>query len=530
MARANDEQSKTRNNTRARQDIRTTGSGPRSAASSRPDLPRPTKRPVQTKQERPLTQEEKMAQRHVELLDRRKRELEEKERQQRLQREKARREAEKREEQKREEERKIQKQVWKNSPKGNEGKKRISSKGAERGRSSENSGIRFGKFSIKRRFFFLCLTLLCLSIGAIILSIGVFSGYKVQYGKLEERRAYSGILLRSESITRTDLCGMANIYASEGAAVHTGDVLMDVYGNGYSNRVLSELESTQARIQEILNYSQASDVVDPQMNEIKEEIASLQKQIQQAFLNKNTALLHAAYEELRQKMQDKQSYLGSSILSQQNNELRSLVESQNRLLNTIESWKTTYTAQSDGLLSYAFDGYESYINLSSLETLSVDAVRSVLKDEKPASSEQIELYRIVNPDLWYLLLAVKDTDWKLGVGENCQVYFSGFEDTAYQAVVNRINRKNGELMVALEMKTPIGDLINLRKVNVQVGTYMEGMMVPTSALTKQGDYDGVILAKTDAFVPVHIICRDGDTALVLPLQAGALDRKMKIKE
>ena len=255
---------------------------------------------------------------------------------------------------------------------------------------------------VKKRFFFVCALFLALLLVVVFTVHGYLSsGYTVTYGKLEERKTYSGVVLRNETITRVDSVGSVVPYAEESKEIRTGDLVMDIYGKGYSSRVVSELESTQARIRELLNQNNISDLVDTQMNGINESIDALQQDVIRNAGEGQMHLLQANYEQLEQKIKEKQIYLGSSILSQQNSELRALVETHNRLLTTIDGWKTTYMAQKDGILCYSFDGYEPYLNVPNLETLSVDNVRSVMKKEKPTSTDtQVNLYRIVDPGEW----------------------------------------------------------------------------------------------------------------------------------
>ena len=188
----------------------------------------------------------------------------------------------------------------------------------------------------------------------------------------------------------------------------------------------------------------------------------------------------------------------------------------------------------DGRVSYSFDGFEAYLTTEVLDLLSAQNVRELLRNEDPEQPAELRsqqnLYRIVDADHWYAIILTTDTNWTIGVGETCALYFAGSEDRTFQATVNAMSGSQTELMVVLEMNEDIGPLINARKLTAVIGGRVEGMRVPLSAVSVSGEQQGVYLYETGEFVPVRVIGHDSKYALVMPVEDGALQKDMRIRK
>ena len=143
---------------------------------------------------------------------------------------------------------------------------------------------------------------------------------------------------------------------------------------------------------------------------------------------------------------------------------------------------------------------------------------------------QQNLYRLVQPNEWYVVFTTKASTWKIGIGETCALYFRSYEDITYNATVRQLSGTGDELVVILEMSEDVSPLLNARKLTAVIGGRVEGMMVPLSALKTEGSQQGVYLMESNTFVPVRVVGQDSKHALIMPLEDGALTSGTRIRK
>ncbi len=395
------------------------------------------------------------------------------------------------------------------------------------------------RIRVKKRFFvflalFLTLVVLaCVGISALFKRI--FSGYYVvDYGMIESTNKASALLLRDEIVVRSEGYGTVEYIASDLANVSTGDPVLDFYSSGYTEDIRSELTQVNNRIEQQQASSLAgalSGIVDDNLIQYDAKIEEKTQQIRDGLTSGDLAAL---YTELNQLLDEKQAYLEQTSTAQADTMLTQLYATKSQLLGRIQGWKSAYSAPNDGRVSYSFDGFEPYLTTEVLDLLSAQNVRDLIANKDPEQPAELRsqqnLYRIVDPNHWYAMLLTADTQWTVGVGEKCALYFEGYEDLSFQATVSAISGSQTELMVVLEMNEDIGPLINARKLSAVIGGRVEGMRVPLKSIVTSGGQQGVHLYETGAFVPVRVIGHDNKYALVLPEEDGALQKDMRIKK
>lgn len=391
----------------------------------------------------------------------------------------------------------------------------------------------------KRFYFFVAAFLLVLGLigfGIASLARAVFAGYYVvDYGMIESTNKVSALLLRDEMVVRSEGYGTVQYVAADLQDVQAGDAVLDFYSSGYTKDIQTELSQVNARIeqqQQNALYAALESIVDQELERYQDQIEQKTQQIRQALAGEGDLL--QLYQELKSLMESKQAYLEQTATAQADTTLTQLYATRSQLLSRIQGWRSAYTAPMDGRVSYSFDGFEAYLTTEVLDLLSAQNVRELLRNEDPEQPAELRsqqnLYRIVDADHWYAIILTTDTNWTIGVGETCALYFEGYEDRTFQATVNAMSGSQTELMVVLEMNEDIGPLINARKLTAVIGGRVEGMRVPLSAVSVSGEQQGVYLYETGEFVPVRVIGHDSKYALVMPVEDGALQKDMRIRK
>lgn len=399
---------------------------------------------------------------------------------------------------------------------------------------------RRGKRRIRGRFYvFLVVFLALIGLGVWGL-ISLFSGnelYTLSYGRLEEDALSDALLVRREQSEPLASYSRIQYKATEDQDVSAGDEILTVFSLGYSSSYVEELETIRGKIAEIQERNLLSGVRDTDIERFDQLILEKTDEVLTFARGDRAGVRFVDVErDLTELMQSRQEFIKGKQNETGDTELNELYNEEKEYEMKIQSWLTTYTAAVDGRVSYLFDGYEYFLTPETIPTLTVAGVSEMIKStsppEIPADQKDTALpniYRIVTPDEWYVLMIAK-SDWSFGIGTECEISFEGFEDMQFTATVESMkDDESGSLLVVLNVAEDMGPLINARKVKAILGGRVEGIMLPQKAIFETASGAGVYLADA-SFVPVELKSMDDyGYALVAPVQEGALTPGMQIR-
>ena len=307
---------------------------------------------------------------------------------------------------------------------------------------------------------------------------------------------------------------------------------MEVYATGYSGEKIEELDKLLVDITE-QQKKVLGDIVNVTISDYNNSIAAQVEAIK-AAMQSDPGQLDALSTQLSATMTARQSYIEKTTEAKEDANLAQYYASKTQLQTHIDAWKTQYKASGEGIICYSCDGLEPYLNLDTLDALDVSAVKELLKESNPTVPDELRsqqnLYRLVQPNEWYVAFTTKASTWKIGIGETCAIYFESFEDITYNAKVRSLNSTGDDLLVILEMSEDVSPLINARKLKAVIGGRVEGMMVPLSSLKTEGGQQGVYRIPDNTFVPVRVVGQDSKHALIMPLEEGALSSGTSIRK
>ena len=134
------------------------------------------------------------------------------------------------------------------------------------------------------------------------------------------------------------------------------------------------------------------------------------------------------------------------------------------------------------------------------------------------------IYRTVKDGTWHVLFLVKDTTWNPVEGQTYELQMERFENTTVNATVESFTRSGGELLVRLAVNSSVQPVLYMRTCQAVLGDYMSQLCVPSRALIRQDDTDGVVVidGANKSFIPVNIIFRNGDDVYISAIQQGLL--------
>ncbi len=380
---------------------------------------------------------------------------------------------------------------------------------------------------------------------SLLLIIGLVSGFRalvqalinreavISYGMIEDVTTVDALIVRSEECVRAESYGTIDYLVPEMSYIAADTPIVQVYATGYSGEKMQELKTLMANITQRQKEQVLGTIVNVTIEDYDQSIGR-QVDLIRAAMSENPGQLDALSTQLRTLMAARQDYIEKTTEAKEDGQLAQYYASKTQLLSHIDAWKTQYKASAPGLISYAFDGLEPYLNMDTLDALDVSAVKEMLKESNPAVPDDLRsqqnLYRLVQPNEWYVAFTTKASTWKIGIGETCAIYFQSYEDITYTAKVRSLTGTGDDLVVILEMSEDVSPLINARKLTAVIGGRVEGMMVPLSALKTESSQQGVYLADGGAFVPVRVVGQDSKHALIMPLDDGALRSGTKIRK
>ena len=190
--------------------------------------------------------------------------------------------------------------------------------------------------------------------------------------------------------------------------------------------------------------------------------------------------------------------------------------------------KRNIIAGSTGTVSYYLDGLEETLSPSGFDALDVDEIASMKKTEpkvsKPSDVTKDEpLLKVVNSDTWYVLIIIDE--------ENSNTYSEGqkitvkFSDGAeLPANVIKILEGSKSRIAVASIFRYYDKSVQMRSVDCTVITRVtEGLLIPTTAITTNGENVGVYVLGLDgnySFKAIEILI-EGDTDTLIA-EGGAV--------
>lgn len=340
-----------------------------------------------------------------------------------------------------------------------------------------------------------------------------------------DTRSVDAVIVRDEQIVSYDGLERVEYRAAEGQMVYAGDEIAEIYTTSYISKELSKLNSTRDSIRTYQRNLFAT-ANDPTLDRLDVNVDTKAQELKRLVSGRTTGSLENLEEQLTATMQARQSWLSTNKLEE--TKLIQLYQDENNRLGSIATWKKSAAADTDGIVSFYFDGYESLLNGRSFLSLSGELLRKVTNNDSSVvgktSSRSEQVYRIVSTDEWYIALLSRDASWNPVTGQQLRVQMKGFEDLVYTGTVVGVQRSGADTVIQLSCTDPIGPLLYQRSGRAEVGIYTEGLSVPAKAIYRENNQPGVWVRGNYgvSFVPVDILSQDNDNVIVQPMQSDAL--------
>ena len=338
------------------------------------------------------------------------------------------------------------------------------------------------------------------------------------------------VIIRDEYATLSDSTVRVEYIGKENTEVSEGDTIANLFTTGYTESLLTKLETTRQNIQ-AYHKALLGTIVDNDLNRLDTIIDLCALDFKNLVTQQTRGNLQNVIEQLETAMVNRQDYLRQN--KRDDTKLTKLYDEENARLTSIQSWRKVATADRTGVLSFYLDGYEEDLTVALLETLTPTDIQTVLSGGTLAHTKDVlsdGIYRIVNQDQWYVAIAADASVWNPVVGLEYYLQIEGFEDLSYSAVVTSVQKASGTVLAALEINQPIGPLIYQRTGRVSLSISLSGLAVYTRVLYNENGQMGIWLSDVPGgtFVPVEVLNIDGDIAQIQPVVEGALQPGQRV--
>ena len=380
--------------------------------------------------------------------------------------------------------------------------------------------------------FFVFVTILLVAVAMFLLQFVDFGAKEdvIFQSTASYQQVLDCVIIRDEPVTSSTSTVHVDYLAKEATEIAEGDAVADLFTTGYSENLLTKLETTRQNIQSY-HRTLLGTIVDSDLDRL-ETIIDMTAVDFKNLVNRDTrGNLQTVAEQLETAMVNRQEYLRQN--KRDDTKLTKLYDEENARLNSIASWRQTSAASRSGVVSFYLDGYESDLTADSLSTLSLYDVQTVLKGGELAHTKAVKssgVYRIVDQDRWFVAVTSTLENWNPVIGLEYFLQIEGFEDLNFSALVTSVQKNDEGVLAILEINQPIGPLLYQRTGKATLNTTLASLAVRTRALDNREGQTGVWLYDVPGgtFVPVEVLSNQDGVCLIQPLVEGALQPGQRI--
>lgn len=332
----------------------------------------------------------------------------------------------------------------------------------------------------------------------------------IEYGSLQVTDQVTAYLVRSETVYFANKSGNINYYVPEGEQVRKGTKILDIVSGSQQDKE----SSYQKLMERISRFNSGESIFGDDIKKIKTQIIKLESE-RDAAMNEGATEQEARLEQQIQRLKQKQNYIQAT-----DDSAKAEIARQNSSANGAMLVPENYICQTNGVICYYIDGYESEFTPENMALLSKEKVQNLTFDVQNVTREMTlskePLYKVVDNKKWYAVFWVAP--------QNIVKYVKGNKATLnlplgqVNGTIYDIIDDNGQWLVILEFNRYYEEFAQIRKTEAEVVTSdYSGLIIKNESITTKDGQPGVYVKDKSGeyvFKPVKIITSDGECSLV----------------
>lgn len=327
-----------------------------------------------------------------------------------------------------------------------------------------------------------------LSFAYIIMFVYTFFSQSVEkvnitYGDIEVVETVTGYITRNEKIVSADISGEIYPIVLEGERVSKNQGVAVV-----KNANSDYIEEQITKIKNELSTLTTPSVFNNDILVLDNEVNLTLNQLMLSNYNENFASLTSIRNKIEDKLNKKAVIIGQSGAkgSLENKYYEELNKYKAQLVNTQEE----LVAPIAGTVAYKLDGYEEVFSYNAID----DYDAKILNEMNVPTGELVgtvknNSFKIVdNIEGYVTVISSSERALSASVDKKVQIRFPEISSNKITGKIEFITIEDGQAVITFRINRGIEDLINYRKVKVElIWDSDSGMVVPTTAIRKEAD-------------------------------------------
>lgn len=335
----------------------------------------------------------------------------------------------------------------------------------------------------------LAISVLIYVISAVYLLISkTTETYIVKQGTISKEDEAIGYIIRNEKVVKGE--NFENgIYAiaSEGQRVAVGESIFRYYSDS-EKEIKTQISGLNYKIQELIEQEKIVPSAD---------IKAIEKQIEEKIQNINTLTNYQEIIENKKNIDNlitkKINFIGDVT---ENKETKTLIKERNSYEEKLKKGSEYQIAPIGGVVSYRVDGLEEKLSTNNFNEITEKYLEGLeLRTGKIVSASN-ECGKVIDNFKCYMAITMNSKNaMQAEVGNSVELRISNNEEC--KAKIVQINEESGKRTIIFEMDRMTQDLINHRKIVVDVIWWdASGLKIPKQALTEENGLYYVIRNKS----------------------------------
>ncbi len=367
-----------------------------------------------------------------------------------------------------------------------------------------------------------------------ILLVGAYMGYRIlkpTTGRLgtdtvEGELEFTGVIIRRENVATSEDYHTIRYLVNEGDLVSNQQQVAYLYRKGYENQ-MSDIVSKEQQIYQqqitLLRLSSSDGMTVPEdVVTYNTRIEEVVDKMTQASLGKDGLDYIQLSEELDYLLSARQSLLRQLMPAENDATLNASYQQLDILKNAFSAESALINNAGTGYISFHLDGYE---NAMSIDSLTASQISRVASSPVSASYNAAGVYRIVDPNGFYVAFTVRSEDsHRLIVGNTYELKVK-YQDTTYTGRVVAERPAAKYVLYILEVNRDVLPVLENRTMTFSIRSAASGVSIPVKGLYFNGGVPYVFINTGRAYQPIQVVipASDGETAII-----EAADRNIRL--
>ena len=335
--------------------------------------------------------------------------------------------------------------------------------------------------------------------------------FTVEKGKLYKEETDIGYIIRNEKVVKGNNYknGMEQII-SEGEKAAVNENIFRYYSTN-EDSLKSKIADLDVKIQEAMAEEDES-LFTSDMKLLENQIDDKLKNISQIT---DTSRLEEEKKEIDDLVTKKAKTAGES--SPQGSYLRQLINERKGYENELNSGAEYVKAPMSGIVSYRVDGLEETLTPNNFSSLNKEYLESLnLSTGKIVATSDEEGKVIDNFSCYIAAITSSEEAKQAEVGDDVKVRLSNNAEIPAE-ITNIIKEDDGDIIIILEVKKQIEELINYRKITFDLIWWdASGLKVPNEAIVNENDLNYVVRNRAGYLSNILVkVKRQGDNYSII---------------